>query len=123
MLQRLLLRKSKPSTAIGITTFNCCAPYIDTRTNGFRTSAVREKKATTFNLAEGFSKFTEQWSPRIAGEINNMHLKLVKVEGDFVWHHHDTEDELFLVTKGELNMKIRDPDERMEVVQPGEVSI
>ena len=71
-----------------------------------------------------FSKFSDHWSPKIAGEINSMHLKLVKVQGDFVWHHHDTEDELFLVTKGgPLHMKIRDPDERTEVVDVGEFII
>ena len=46
-----------------------------------------------------------------------MHLKLVKVEGDFVWHHHDEEDELFLVIKGQLKMKIKDPEERVEPLQ------
>ena len=52
-----------------------------------------------------------------------MHLKLVKVQGDFVWHHHEHEDELFLVTKGVLTMKIRDPDEREENVSAGEFII
>ena len=81
-------------------------------------------RAETQNVGTLFSKFSDHWSPKIAGEINSMHLKLVKVQGNFVWHHHDTEDELFLVTKGgPLHMKIRDPDERTEVVDVGEFII
>jgi mannose-6-phosphate isomerase-like protein (cupin superfamily) len=59
------------------------------------------------SLAAGFASFSEHWSPRIAGVVNDMHLKLVKVQGDFVWHHHDDEDELFLVIKGRLQMGLR----------------
>mmetsp|Transcript_81847 Transcript_81847/g.141873 ORF Transcript_81847/g.141873 Transcript_81847/m.141873 type:complete len:145 (-) Transcript_81847:65-499(-) len=62
------------------------------------------------NLSSAFSKFSDHWSPKVAGSINDMHIKLVKVKGDFVWHHHDLEDELFLVTKGELLMKFRERD-------------
>ena len=78
------------------------------------TSTTSTPVIRTRNLAQGFEQFSDHWSPKIAGEINNMHLKLVKVQGDFVWHHHDDEDELFLVTKGILRMKIRDPEERVE---------
>ena len=60
------------------------------------------------SLAAGFASFSENWSPRIAGVVNDMHLKLVKVQGEFVWHHHDAEDELFLVTKGRLYMGLRE---------------
>ncbi len=60
------------------------------------------------NLSQEFSLFQEYWSPKIAGEINDMHLKLVKVKGEFVWHHHDNEDELFLIVKGRLQIKFRD---------------
>ena len=87
------------------------------------TRVVREGKPTTKNLRELFSAFNDQWSPKIAGEINNMHLKLVKVQGDFVWHHHEDEDELFLVTKGQMKMKIKDPEERVEIVNAGEYII
>ena len=80
-------------------------------------------KPTTMNLNEMFNAFDDQWSPKIAGEINNMHLKLVKVQGDFVWHHHEDEDELFLVTKGQMKMKIKDPEERVEIVNAGEYII
>ena len=62
------------------------------------------------NLAQKFSLFQEYWSPKIAGEINDSHVKLVKLKGEFVWHHHETEDELFLVVKGRLLIKLRDRD-------------
>ncbi len=62
------------------------------------------------NLAQKFGLFQEYWSPKIAGELNDSHVKLVKLKGEFVWHHHDTEDELFLVVKGKLLIKLRDQD-------------
>ena len=62
------------------------------------------------NLAQKFSMFNDYWSPKIVGEINDSHVKLVKFKGDFVWHHHETEDELFLVVKGNLLIKLRDQD-------------
>lgn len=69
---------------------------------------------TTKNLNRAFASFSETWSPRIAGQINNMAVKLAKFEGSFVWHHHEVEDELFLVHKGRLLMKFRDRDEIVE---------
>lgn len=66
------------------------------------------------NLDRAFASFSETWSPRVAGQINNMLVKLAKFEGEFVWHHHDHEDELFLVHKGRLMMKFRDRDEILE---------
>jgi len=62
------------------------------------------------NLAEKFQQFAEHWSPKIVGELNDSYVKLVKVKGEFVWHHHDLEDELFLVVKGRLLLKFRDRD-------------
>jgi mannose-6-phosphate isomerase-like protein (cupin superfamily) len=62
------------------------------------------------NLKEKLAAFADQWSPKIAGEINDCYVKLVKVKGEFVWHHHDEEDELFLVVKGRLLMKLRNRD-------------
>jgi mannose-6-phosphate isomerase-like protein (cupin superfamily) len=62
------------------------------------------------NLARKFGLIDDHWKPRIAGEINDSYLKLVKVKGEFVWHHHDVEDELFLVVKGRLVMRFRDGD-------------
>jgi mannose-6-phosphate isomerase-like protein (cupin superfamily) len=62
------------------------------------------------NLAEKFSRFTDCWSPKIVGEVNDMHVKLVKLTGEFVWHQHEREDELFLVVAGRLRMQLRDGD-------------
>ena len=62
------------------------------------------------NLVQKFGLFSDHWSPKIAGELNNSHVKLVKVKGDFVWHHHDNEDELFLVVKGKLVIRLQDGD-------------
>jgi len=62
------------------------------------------------NLAEKFSLFHDHWSPKIVGQINDFHVKLVKLKGEFVWHHHDNEDEMFLVVKGRLLIKLRDRD-------------
>lgn len=64
----------------------------------------------TINLAQKFSTFSDYWSPKIAAELNDSHIKLVKLKGEFVWHHHDDEDELFLVVKGRLLIKLRDRD-------------
>jgi mannose-6-phosphate isomerase-like protein (cupin superfamily) len=74
----------------------------------------------TVNIAEKFSQFNEMWSPKIVGEINDSYVKAVKFIGEFVWHHHDNEDEMFLVVKGQLRMKFRDHE---ELVGPGEFII
>lgn len=60
------------------------------------------------NLAVKLASFSEHWSPRIVGELNGQHVKLVKIQGAFVWHHHEAEDELFLVIKGCMRMEFRD---------------
>jgi mannose-6-phosphate isomerase-like protein (cupin superfamily) len=62
------------------------------------------------NLSEKFRLFAEQWSPKIAGEVNDSYVKLVKFQGDFVWHKHDDEDEMFLVVKGRITIRLRDGD-------------
>ena len=62
------------------------------------------------NLVQKFSLFQDYWSPRIVGELNDSYIKLVKFKGEFVWHHHEAEDELFLVVKGSLLIKLRDRD-------------
>jgi mannose-6-phosphate isomerase-like protein (cupin superfamily) len=72
------------------------------------------------NLLEKFSLFKEQWSPKIVGELNGQHVKLVKSEGAFVWHKHENEDELFLIVKGKLNMEFRD---KTIVLEEGEFLI
>ena len=59
------------------------------------------------NLKDSFSSFTEHWTPKIAGELNGQHVKLAKLKGEFVWHKHDNEDELFIVFKGQLTLQLR----------------
>jgi mannose-6-phosphate isomerase-like protein (cupin superfamily) len=76
------------------------------------------------NLAEKFSSFQDCWSPRIAGEINESYVKLAKLSGEFIWHKHENEDELFLVVNGVLRMKVRENGEERElVIHPGEYLI
>jgi mannose-6-phosphate isomerase-like protein (cupin superfamily) len=76
------------------------------------------------NLAQKLSLFNDQFSPKIIGELNDMHVKVVKLQGEFVWHHHDVEDELFFVVKGALKMEVRDGGtEREIVILPGEFVI
>lgn len=72
------------------------------------------------NVAEKFSRINEMWSPKILGEVNDSYIKAVKFIGEFVWHHHDNEDEMFMVVSGKLRMKFRD---REEMVGPGEFII
>ncbi len=67
----------------------------------------------TVNLAEKFALFDEYWGPKIIGELNDSYVKAVKFRGEFVWHHHEDEDELFLVVKGRLVIKLRDRDIRL----------
>lgn len=62
------------------------------------------------NLQDKFSLINDYYKPRITGELNDNYVKLVKIKGEFVWHHHEKEDELFLVVKGTLQMKLRDKD-------------
>ena len=66
------------------------------------------------NLAQKLMLFHDHWRPRIVGELNDAHVKLVKVQGEFVWHHHDHEDELFLVLNGRLLMQFRDKEVWLE---------
>lgn len=74
----------------------------------------------TVNISEKLSLFSDHWNPRIIGELNGQQVKAVKLSGAFHFHHHDHEDELFLVIKGVLKMEFRD---RTEVVKPGEFII
>jgi mannose-6-phosphate isomerase-like protein (cupin superfamily) len=71
----------------------------------------------TVNLVEKFRQFSDYWNPRIIGELNDCHVKAVKIRGQFMWHHHEVEDELFLVLKGTLRMRFRDHE---AVVREGE---
>lgn len=72
------------------------------------------------NLAEKFGQCSETWSPKLLGVVNDMAVKAAKIQGEFVWHHHADEDELFLVVRGELTMRFRD---RNVVVREGEFII
>jgi mannose-6-phosphate isomerase-like protein (cupin superfamily) len=71
-------------------------------------------------LADKFARFQDAWSPKIVGELNDSHVKLVKLRGEFVWHHHEQEDELFLVVSGHLIIRLRDGDIQLD---PGEFVI
>jgi mannose-6-phosphate isomerase-like protein (cupin superfamily) len=79
-----------------------------------------EASMETVNLSEKFSQFSDYFRPRIIGDLNDTHVKAVKLKGEFVFHHHEKEDELFLVVKGTLRMKFRD---REAVIGPGEFVI
>jgi mannose-6-phosphate isomerase-like protein (cupin superfamily) len=72
------------------------------------------------NLKAKFDSFSEHWSPRIAAELNGQQVKLAKIQGEFVWHHHDDADELFLVVSGRLRMELRD---RALTLEPGEMIV
>src|SRR3954465_14167332 len=76
------------------------------------------------NNAQKLSLFSDHFSPKIVGEVNGLHVKVAKMKGEFVWHHHDHEDEMFLVVKGTLHMKIRENGaEREELIGPGDLII
>lgn len=62
------------------------------------------------NIAQKLNLFNEHWSPRIVGELNDSHIKLAKLHGEFVWHQHENEDEMFLIVKGKLLIKLREQD-------------
>jgi mannose-6-phosphate isomerase-like protein (cupin superfamily) len=70
--------------------------------------AEKEISMEKVNIADKFKKITEYWKPYIAGELNGQLVKLDKLKGEFVWHHHEHEDELFLVVKGRFRMELRD---------------
>jgi mannose-6-phosphate isomerase-like protein (cupin superfamily) len=72
------------------------------------------------NLQEKFSLFDEHWTPKIIGELNGQHVKLAKIKGEFVWHNHDQEDELFMILKGSLMMEL--PGEKV-LLNEGEILI
>ena len=75
---------------------------------------------TKINLGEKFSRFADLWSPKIVADLNDSHIKLAKVQGEFVWHQHADEDELFLVVEGELTIELRDGE---VTLGPGELVV
>jgi len=72
------------------------------------------------NLSEKLAQFSDHWSPKIVGDLNGQHVKLVKFQGEFVWHHHADEDEMFLVLRGSFRMDYREPDGSEHHMQIGE---
>jgi len=72
------------------------------------------------NLTAAFARFSDFWSPKIVGEVNDAYVKLAKLKGAFIWHKHEQEDELFLVVKGHLRLRLRDRDIELD---PGEFFI
>ena len=81
---------------------------------------MSETEIEVVNLRDKFAKFTDHWRPRVVGELNDTFVKLAKIKGEFVWHHHDEEDELFFIAKGRLLMKFRN---REVWIQEGEFLI
>ena len=77
-------------------------------------------KPEKVNLADKLARIDEPWSPHIVGELNGQHVKLARLEGEFLWHHHQNEDELFLVLNGSLRMEMR---EGSVTLRPGEMLI
>ena len=74
----------------------------------------------TVNLQQKFAQFSEHYKPHIIGEVNDCYVKVAKLKGEFIWHHHDHEDELFLVVKGTLRMQFRDHE---SIIREGEFVI
>ena len=72
------------------------------------------------NIEQKLSLFKDHWNPRIIGELNKQHVKLAKIKGEFIWHRHDKEDEMFLVLKGTLKIEFRD---RTEIIHENEIII
>ena len=85
---------------------SACATPLNAQSVG--RPSVNDRQTDKVNLSEKLQQFTERWSPRIVGELNGQHVKLAKLEGEFVWHHHEQEDELFLVLRGHLSLHLRD---------------
>jgi len=85
---------------------------------------MNDRERTTpivkLSLAEKFAAIHDQWNPRVVGELNGQQVKLVKLRGAFVWHHHEHEDELFLVHRGSFRMEFRD---RTIELSPGDILI
>lgn len=83
-------------------------PYSGGRKRSIRFEEDSALKHPAINLKEKLSLIPDFWQPRLVGELNGQHVKLAKVRGEFIWHHHQNEDELFLVLEGELRLEFRD---------------
>jgi mannose-6-phosphate isomerase-like protein (cupin superfamily) len=91
-------------------------PNLNNRIANLKETTHLEK----INLLEKFSLFSEHWQPKIIAELNGQAVKLAKIKGEFIWHHHENEDELFYVVKGTLTMKL---PERDVVLNEGEIFV
>ena len=72
------------------------------------------------NLDDKFAQFSDHWHPHVVADLNDQHVKLAKVQGEFVWHSHEAEDELFVVVRGQLHIEFRD---HTVVINPGEILV
>jgi len=72
------------------------------------------------NLEQKFGQFSDHWHPHVVADLNDQHVKLAKVQGEFVWHSHEAEDELFVVVRGQLHIEFRD---RTATINPGEILV
>ena len=81
---------------------------------------VAKTMVKKINIDQKLSLFNDHWNPRIIGELNKQHVKLAKIKGEFIWHKHDHEDEMFLVLKGNLKIEFRD---RIETIHENEIII
>jgi mannose-6-phosphate isomerase-like protein (cupin superfamily) len=98
-------------------------PYFNSRITAWyfnKVAAVPGIHMDKVNLTEKLASFADHWKPKIVGELNGQQVKLVKFRGPFVWHHHDHEDELFLVVKGRFRMEFRD---RNVLLEEGELLV
>jgi mannose-6-phosphate isomerase-like protein (cupin superfamily) len=75
------------------------------------------------DLAERLALFSEHWSPKVVARLNDYEIKVVKIQGEFVWHDHVDTDELFVVLEGTLSIRLRDPDERSVTLGPGQLYV
>jgi mannose-6-phosphate isomerase-like protein (cupin superfamily) len=122
--------EAPPTLGVGTSArnLNCHRPRWDSRRSAEPDAAVGEGALPApgspplekVNLARKFSLFSEHWQPKVVGELNGQQVKLAKLLGPFEWHHHEAEDELFLVVKGHLRMELRDKTVELE---PGEFLI
>jgi mannose-6-phosphate isomerase-like protein (cupin superfamily) len=80
----------------------------------------RDRRLDKVNLADKLAKLHDYWSPRVIAELNGQHVRIAKLQGEFVWHRHEREDELFLVLRGRLTIRLRDRD---VVLEPGELFV
>jgi mannose-6-phosphate isomerase-like protein (cupin superfamily) len=94
----------------------CSCREVESRRYQTETAMSIEK----VNLAEKLVRITEHWRPKVVGELNGQEVKLVKIQGEFVWHHHQNEDELFLIIRGSLRLEFRD---RVVQLEPGEMVV